>query len=208
MKIHLVRHAETVWHAKDKYSGKSDIELTENGMNQSLHLAKWAQAQNIDAIYTSELSRAIVTAKPTAQLLNLAPIIDSSFNEVDYGQVEGLTKVEFEKIFPELWREFQNYPADTQFPSGETGRKALNRSLQAIHNILQRVDTSEVLVVSHGTLIRLILTYLLDQNLNKYRRLFPSIHNTGVTTIALCHSKTRQSIRNSLEVHNFNHYLI
>ena len=166
MKIHLVRHAETIWHADDKYSGKAEISLTANGIQQSFQLANWAKAQNIDAIYTSELSRAIITAQPSARLLNLVPIVDSNLNEVNYGKIEGLTKTEFKNKFPDVWKKFQVSPADTLFPSGESGSDALNRALKFILDLLQKKDISEVLLVSHGTLIRLILTYFLDKDLN------------------------------------------
>jgi probable phosphoglycerate mutase len=205
--LHLVRHAETIWHADGRYSGKTELNLTENGIHQSFLLANWAVSQNINAIYTSKLSRAIITAQPSADLLNLVPITDLGLNEVDFGLIEGLTKIEFKSKFPELWEKFQVYPADTLFPSGETGSSALNRSLKSILSILQQEDMSEVLLVSHGTLIRLILTYLLDQDLNKYRSLFPVINNISITTIALDNSKSLSKIKNSLKIYNYNNNL-
>jgi len=202
--IHLVRHAETTWHADDKYSGKTELNLTENGIHQSFQLANWASTQNIDAIYTSELSRAVITAQPTADLLNLVPVVEPGLNEVDFGLIEGLTKAEFKRKFPEEWEKFQLYPADTLFPSGETGSTALDRSLKSILSLLQKENISEVLLVSHGTLIRLILTYLIDQDLNKYRSLFPVINNISITTIALDNSKSLNEAKNSLKIYNYN----
>lgn len=206
MKIHLVRHAETIWHADDKYSGKAEISLTANGIQQSFQLADWAKAQKIDAIYTSELSRAIITAQPSARLLNLAPIVDSNLNEVNYGKIEGLTKTEFKNKFPDVWEKFQVSPADTLFPSGESGSDALNRALKFILDLLQKKDISEVLLVSHGTLIRLILTYLLDKDLNKYRSLFPVINNIGITTFTLDNMKTLNEIRRNFQIYTYNYY--
>ncbi len=206
MKIHLVRHAETIWHADDKYSGKAEISLTANGIQQSFQLANWAKAQNIDAIYTSELSRAIITAQPSARLLNLVPIINSNLNEVNYGKIEGLTKTEFKNKFPDVWEKFQVSPADTVFPSGESGSDALNRALKFILDLLQKKDISEVLLVSHGTLIRLILTYLLDKDLNKYRSLFPVINNIGITTFTLENLKTQNEIRRNFQIYTYNYY--
>ena len=206
MKIHLVRHAETIWHADDKYSGKAEISLTANGIQQSFQLADWAKAQNIDAIYTSELSRAIITAQPSARLLNLAPIVDSNLNEVNYGKIEGLTKTEFKNKFRDVWEKFQVAPADALFPSGESGSDALNRALKFIMDLLQKKDISEVLLVSHGTLIRLILTYLLDKDLNKYRTLFPVINNIGITTFTLDNLNPQNDIRRNFQIYTYNYY--
>ena len=204
MKIHLVRHAETIWHADDKYSGKSEISLTVNGIQQSFQLADWAKAQNIDAIYTSGLSRAIMTAQPSARSLNLVPIIDSNLNEVDYGKIEGLTKTEFKNKFPDIWEKFQVFPAYTVFPSGESGADALDRALKFISVLFQKKDFSEVLLVSHGTLIRLILTYLLGQELNTYRSLFPVINNTGITTIALDDLNIQNKKKKNFQIYTYN----
>jgi len=206
LKIHLVRHAETIWHADDRYSGKAEISLTANGIKQSFQLANWAKAQNIDAIYTSELSRAIITAQPSARLLNLVPIVDSNLNELNYGKIEGLTKAEFKNKFPDVWEKFQVSPADTVFPSGESGSDALNRALKFILDLLQKKDISEVLLVSHGTLIRLILTYFLDKDLNKYRSLFPVINNIGITTFTLENLKTQNEIRRNFQIYTYNYY--
>jgi broad specificity phosphatase PhoE len=72
---------------------------------------------------------------------------------------------------------------------------------------LQKKDISEVLLVSHGTLIRLVLTYLLDQDLNKYRSLFPVINNIGITTFTLANLKTQNEIRKNFQIYTYNYYL-
>lgn len=185
MRIHLVRHAETIWHNEDRYAGHSEIELTEGGIEQSNFLRDWSSHQKIDAIYTSALNRSILTARPTAIALNLEPQKKVNLNEVNFGAIEGLTKIEFRSKFPDLWQEFQNRPANTKFPLGETGEEALQRALRSISDMLSFEDYSEILVVSHGTLIRLILTHLLSKDLNHYRELFPIIDNVGITTISL-----------------------
>jgi probable phosphoglycerate mutase len=185
MKIHLVRHAETIWHSEDRYVGHSEIDLTENGYLQSEKLMSWARVQNIEAIYTSKLNRSILTAEPTAAALNIKPMHDNNFNEMNFGEIEGLTKSEFATRFPKLWQEFQIRPATTEFPSGETGEIALRRSLISIEKILAGGGNSEILIIFHGTLLRLLLTYFFVRDLNEYRKLFPIIDNVGITTIFL-----------------------
>jgi probable phosphoglycerate mutase len=135
------------------------------------------------------------------------PIIDSNLNEVNYGKIEGLTKAEFKNKFPDVWEKFQVSPADTIFPSGESGSDALDRALKFIVYLLQEKDISEVLLVSHGTLIRLVLTYLLNLDLNKYRSLFPVIDNIGITTITLDNLKTQNEIRKNFKIYTYNCHL-
>lgn len=185
MKFHFVRHAETIWHLSDRYAGHTDIELTEDGSKQTHKLQEWAQKQNIEMIYTSGLKRAIETAEPTCQSLNIPPKIEPGFNEVNFGVIEGLTKNEFAKMYPKLWDKFNIYPATTKFPFGESGLESLTRALKSIKNIMAQDCCKEILVVSHGTLIRLIITFLLDQDINKYREVLPTLDNISVTTVGL-----------------------
>lgn len=185
MKIHLVRHAETIWHNEDRYAGRTEIELTKYGFEQADKLKQWSLNQKIDGIYTSALQRSILTAQPTALALDIKPHVDSNLNEVNFGEIEGLTKSEFRSEFPEIWQEFQLRPATTKFPEGETGEDALKKALTSILNFIKQNDYSELLVVSHGTLIRLLLTHLLSKDLNQYRELFPVIDNVSISTISL-----------------------
>lgn len=208
MKFHFVRHAETIWHASDRYAGHTDIELTENGCKQSQKLQLWAQNQNIGIIYTSGLRRAIESAKPTCESLNIQSNIDIGFNEVNFGDIEGLTKKEFADMYPELYENFKNRPAKTKFPSGESGIEALTRALNSIKSILAQDICKEILVVSHGTLIRLIITFLLDQDINRYRDIFPALDNISVTTVELESIEIQQTSKQKFKLWAYNSKLI
>ena len=185
MKIYFVRHAETIWHKEDKYAGHTEIELTDKGYAQAEKLKNWAVLQEIKSIYTSSLQRSILTAAPTAIQLQISPKIEPSLNEVNFGDIEGLSKKQFSEKYPLVWKSFQKSPADTIFPNGESGRKAVERALNGLSRIVIREESSEILIVSHGTLIRLLLSYFQNNDLNDYRRRFPVIDNIGVTTIIL-----------------------
>jgi probable phosphoglycerate mutase len=205
--IHLIRHAETIWHLEDKYAGHTEIELSKNGIAQSNKLKNWALSQNIDTIYTSALSRSISTAKPSAESLGIAPIVSSNLNEVNFGQIEGLTKTEFEINFPKVWQDFQVSPANTLFPFGETGASAVKRALECISTILSKKNSSEVMIVSHGTLIRLLITQFLSKDLNQYRNLFPIIDNIGITTLSLESINFSSKTFNGFKIHRYNSYI-
>ena len=202
MIIHLIRHAETIWHLEDRYAGHTEIELSKNGFDQSNKLKSWALRQNIDTIYTSALTRSISTAQPSVDALAITPISSSNLNEVNFGEIEGLTKTEFKSNFPKVWQDFQVNPANTLFPSGETGAFAVNRSLEFILTILAKRNSSEVMIVSHGTLIRLLLTHFLAKDLNQYRNLFPVIDNVGVSTISL--ESFNSDTFNGFKIHRYN----
>ncbi|MBI0382368.1 histidine phosphatase family protein, partial [Streptomyces albiflaviniger] len=62
----LVRHGETVWHAENRYAGRTDVPLTEHGHQQAAELGAWAAGRRLDAVLSSPLSRARLTAEPAA----------------------------------------------------------------------------------------------------------------------------------------------
>jgi broad specificity phosphatase PhoE len=64
--ITLVRHAESIWHAEDRYCGVTDVDLTEEGRRQTQWLARWAASANLSAVWTSPLQRCQLTADPCA----------------------------------------------------------------------------------------------------------------------------------------------
>ena len=185
MIFHLIRHAETEWHAEDRYAGHTEIALTKKGVDQSSQLAKWASKKNISSIYTSGLSRAIETARPTLNQLKIESVIDRDLNEVNFGLIEGLNKQTFKESYPAVWENFQTHPASTHFPSGESGEIALKRAEKSIFRIAKKKIEEEIMIVSHGTLIRLLLTNFLGKDLNTYRTLFPVIDNVGVSSFNL-----------------------
>jgi broad specificity phosphatase PhoE len=65
----LVRHGETVWHAENRYAGRSDVPLTPRGQEQAGALARWATGAGLDAVLTSPLCRARETAGPACAAL-------------------------------------------------------------------------------------------------------------------------------------------
>lgn len=177
--LYLVRHAETVWHQENRYAGHTDIQLTELGHQQAAELVPWIKAVNPNVIASSDSLRAIDTAFPLAESLGKELVIESRFREVNFGEIEGLTPDEMLIQHPELRKAFLLNPADTRMPGGESGREAVSRALPALIELLARKNNQIVIVVCHGTLMRLLTCSLLGINLNEYRRIFPIIPNTG-----------------------------
>ena len=194
--LYLVRHAETVWHQENKYAGHTDIQLTELGHQQAAELIPWIKAVNPNVIASSDSLRAKDTALPLAESLGKELVIESRFREVNFGEIEGLTPDEMLMKFPELREAFLLNPADTRMPGGESGREAVYRALPGLIELLAKKDNEIVVVVCHGTLIRLLTCSLLGINLNEYRRTFPMIPNTG--RIALQVERIQQESNSTL----------
>jgi probable phosphoglycerate mutase len=185
-RLFLARHGETIWHAENRYAGRTDIALTDKGKQQAVRLAQWAAGANIQAVWSSPLSRAIETATPVADALGLPLQIDDRLLELDFGRGEGLTASEMEAAMPEVLTAFREDPVHHHFPGGEDPAAAAERGLTALRSIAAAAPLNgPVLVVAHSTLLRLILCLALDIPLSRYRDVFPVFHNCTVTEVGI-----------------------
>jgi probable phosphoglycerate mutase len=180
----LTRHGETVWHHGNRYAGRTDIALTEKGIAQAEALGAWAQNANLSAIWSSNLSRAQLTAAPASRLTGLPVQIEPRIVELDFGQGEGLTDAEMEAKFPAARAAFKLDPVANHLPGGEDPILAADRAVAALHDIAIAAGPSgRALVVAHNTLIRLALCRILGVPLARYRTLFPAFGNCTLTEL-------------------------
>jgi broad specificity phosphatase PhoE len=185
-RIILVRHGETVWHAENRYAGSTEVELTDRGRAQAEALARWAAHAKISRLYTSPKSRARATTGRVAAVLGLEPIIDARLRELHFGEGEGLTSQEMRQRFPEQYEAFRRDPVDHFLPGGENPREAIARGRAALDEIAAATGPpARALVVTHNTLIRLMLCDLLGIPIHRYRQVFPVLENVGITEITM-----------------------
>ena len=185
----LARHGETVWHAENRYAGSSDVGLTERGAGQAATLGAWAAGRQLAAVYASDLSRAVLTAVPSAEALGLEVRIDPRLREVHFGRGEGMTRAEMIEVFPVDVASFLANPGYVPLPDGETGSAAVERAWAALLEISARHQGDTVLVVMHSTLMRLLLCRVLGVPLDNYRDTLPSVQNAAITSITINEGK-------------------
>ncbi|MEV7070303.1 histidine phosphatase family protein [Streptomyces sp. NPDC091972] len=181
----LTRHGQTIWHAENRYAGVSDIGLTDEGRAQAEALGRWAAVHRPDAIWTSDLSRAIATAEPAARALGVTPHREPGLRECDFGVVEGRTLAEFAAEVPDAAEAFRADPVAYPFPGAEDPAAAAARGTRALRRIAAAHRGERVLVVAHNTLLRLVLCALLSIPLGEYRRVFPRLRNAAITELRL-----------------------
>ena len=181
--VFLVRHGATVWHAENRYAGRSDVALDAAGRAQAERLALWAGQAGLNAVWSSPLSRARVTAEPSARAAGVGLQVDDRLRELDFGQVEGKTIQEAEQQFPQEIERFKTDPAAHPMPGGEDPRAAALRAQAALRDIVGSCPDGRVLVVAHNTLIRLALCVTLGLPLSSYRDVFPAVRNGALTEL-------------------------
>lgn len=181
----LVRHGETVWHAENRYAGRTDVALTERGLAQAAALGQWAKTAGLAGIWSSPLSRARRTAEASAALTGLPVFRDDRLRELDFGDAEGLTSAQIGERFPHALAAFHRDPVADHLPGGEDPSRAAERFVGCLHEIAAAHPDGRVLVVAHSTAIRLALCALIGVPLARYRRLFPALPNCAPTELRL-----------------------
>jgi len=125
----LIRHGLTIWNHEFRYQGHTDIELSEEGVKQAQALQKRLAGEKLDAIYSSDLSRAVQTASIIAKPHRLELITDSRLREVNFGVWEGLNFKEIESRYPDLLKTWLEAPHNLEIPQGETFMAMHDRAL-------------------------------------------------------------------------------
>lgn len=158
----LLRHGQTELSAQRRYSGRGNPALTDLGREQARRAAKHLGAVGgIDAVVSSPLDRARVTAEAAAGALGLPVTIAEDLIETDFGTWEGLTFTEAANRNPELHRRWIG-DADVAPPGGESFGQVRARVESAVAQLKADFPGRTVLVVSHVTPIKTILQLALD----------------------------------------------
>ncbi|MBE8949375.1 MAG: histidine phosphatase family protein [Quinella sp. 3Q1] len=166
-RIFLVRHGETEWNKSGILQGNSDIALTAEGIRQAHLLADYAPFQRVDAIYSSDLIRAVDTAKILAEKFNLPVNLKGGLRETNFGDCEGipLNVLLLKKIGG--FEHFFTRPDKVNPPNGETFLQCQARVLNALDEIVADHENQNVVIVSHGAAIRLMLCAALSMPIRK-----------------------------------------
>ena len=165
----LIRHGATTLSAEDRFAGSTDVELSNEGREQAEQLGVRLSTETIDAIYSSQMSRAVETARLIAREKHPGPVQRAELREIDHGRWEGLTRKEVEARFGVEYLAWEEDPFTFAPMNGESGLAVLARALPAIRDILTRHAGKTVAVVSHKATLRLLLCSLLGIDARGYR---------------------------------------
>lgn len=152
----LIRHGETLWNAERRIQGQLDIPLSPPGILQAARLARALSGEPIDAIYSSDLSRAWLTAAPLASALALDVIAELRLRERAFGFFEGLTVEEIAQRYPNEFERWRARDPEWQSSGGESGAQLIERVLAAIAEITSRHAGGTVVLVSHGGVLDVV----------------------------------------------------
>ncbi len=161
MLMYLVRHGETTSNAEGRIQGQCDTPLSPLGIRQGAALAAAFRSVPLDAVFASPLSRALDTAKPLAEALNLKVHTDDRLMELNAGIFQGLLWSEVQSGFPDEALRWKNQDPDFVIPGGESRRLLMDRGRAALEAI-RGANFARVAVVAHGGILAAALKSLLN----------------------------------------------
>ena len=181
--IFLARHGESDWNVEQRFQGHTDRPLTTRGREQAHALADLIAGEEIDAIYTSPLSRARETAEIIAARAGLEPVALPALREVDTGSWSGLSRADVEARFPAGFARWRS--GGSGWDDGESYEEMAERVIGALRTIAEEHPGCRVLVISHGGPIRAIHAAADGLDINEYRRLKPVEPNARLSSVAV-----------------------
>ena len=166
-RIYLIRHGETEWNKESKLQGHSNVLLSPEGIHQARLLAKHMPFHTVNAVYSSDLSRAVDTARILAFRFGLPVIKKKDLREINFGNWEGRRLSELATEMSADFEYFFTRPDKIHPPNGENFLEAQARMLTALNEIIAEHPNQSVIVVSHGAVIRLLFCALLGMPIRK-----------------------------------------
>ncbi|MBT1545250.1 histidine phosphatase family protein [Curtobacterium aurantiacum] len=146
----LVRHGETEWSKSGQHTGRTDIPLTENGVEQAKRAGRYLGDRSFALALSSPLQR----ARDTAHLIGVEPETDEDLYEWDYGAYEGLTTPQIKVLRHgpwDLWTD--GVPAgDTPGESAAEVRVRVERILNRARPVL--AEGHDAVFIAHGHVLR------------------------------------------------------
>ena len=184
----LVRHGQTDWNAAGRLQGQVDIPLNPTGREQAREAAQALRGQQWDRVVASPLGRAYETGAIIAAELGLPePTTDAGLIERAYGELEGAVDAELPaETRRVLHPGHGGDPAPIEaagyrlglLPGVERSRETGERGAEALRRIEAEYPGERIIIVAHGTIIRLTLDALDD-----WERFHPSPRNAEATPL-------------------------
>lgn len=156
--VYLIRHSEITPKSNIKNISMNDDKqitnekafLSVSGEKKAERMSKIPELQNIDAVYSSNYTRALQTAKYIAQENNTIINIDDRLNERKLGDLDNIDSSFFHHM--------QANDFDYKCPNGESLNETKNRMVEAMKNILMFETENRVAVISHSTALTCLLS--------------------------------------------------
>jgi phosphoserine phosphatase len=171
-RIYLIRHGETEWNKDQRSQGCSnDIPLSELGLLQAEAVGKRLSCEKIDMVFSSTLLRAHQTAEIIAKHHNIPVTKCSEFIEINFGKWEGLRLSDIKENYNDAYNVWRKTPHLADIPGAESIAKLKDRSMNKLYELIEANPNKNILIVSHGISIKVIITAIMDMDFSNMHRI-------------------------------------
>lgn len=160
-RVLLIRHGQSQGNAEGRFGGHSPTPLSPRGRQEAEAVASTLRKTSIQAIYSSDLLRAVETAQPLARATKLEIIKAEAFRERSVGEMEGLTFEEAAQKHPEDYAALIRRDFEHVLLGGESYRQMLDRSALALDRAIAEHRGGTIVVFSHTGTICILSLHLM-----------------------------------------------
>jgi probable phosphoglycerate mutase len=157
----LIRHGQSEGNAAGRFGGHTTTPLSQKGREQAQKTARALASESFNAIYTSDLPRAVETASPLAELSGLELRITDAFRERSVGVMEGLTFEEAAEQHPEQYAALLRRDMEHVLLGGESYRQLLDRASRKLDEALQQNKGGRIAIFTHTGTICILALHLM-----------------------------------------------
>ncbi|HEX3558908.1 MAG TPA: histidine phosphatase family protein [Pyrinomonadaceae bacterium] len=187
-RVLLVRHGQSQGNAERRFGGHTPTPLSELGIRQAEATRRALARENVTAIYSSDLLRALQTAEPLAREVGIEIQRTSALRERSVGRMEGLTFEDAAEAFPEEYAALLRRDFEHVLTGGESYRQLLDRAAAELDRAIERNVGGTLAVFSHtGTICILALHLMGALDAPNLRPVWISSSNCGVTRFEIQH---------------------
>jgi alpha-ribazole phosphatase len=167
MNIYLLRHGQTEENRKGTYYGNLDVSLNEIGIRQGNKAKKFFQDMKLDKVYVSHKRRTFEMANLVLKQGEVEVIKDNRINETNFGDFEGKTYEEIQKLYPKECKCWEKNWKEFQPPRGESYIKLCERVKNFMEDI-KKLKCDNILICTHSGVIRAIYCYVMNENIDLF----------------------------------------
>lgn len=177
MKLYLIRHGRQC-----SKLCNVDVDLCEEGYRQASLLGERLFRENIQAVYSSDLIRAVRTASAANLYWNVEHFIRPELREISFGHMEGMSDEEIGVTYKEFKTLQSKMDQDIPYPGGECAADVVRRAMPVLMELTES-GYDRIAVVTHGGVIRALTTHILQAPLSKWRALGKNLENCSITEL-------------------------
>ena len=179
----ITRHGYSEYNKTRMYTGQVDVALTDLGLRQAAKTAEYvAETYKIDAIYSSDLKRAMSTAIPLSEKLGIPVIKEPLIKEIYGGLWENKLMPEIDKLYHEDYQLYKTTIGLARCTGGESLAELQARALEGMKKIAEENDGKTVFVATHGGVLLTLASTWMGLPLEKMHETPPAT-NSSITEV-------------------------